>query len=291
LKKLWNLAHEVFSQTSSSYSTTSFHSEVILAQTRQNFNEACKYMELNNIRDYVHLVFFENLRLIENYQKIAASLHLKERNHVSAHILRIMVIYLTPIIPHICEELAEKYKLISTNNTFISNVEIPKVKLEEEDEHLIDQNNFLNNFLDDVEQIIRMTNIHPKKIFVYLPFEWKQRLYEELQAEFQDQSLSVPKIMQFCKNSAYLKPYMKEIAKESQFLSQHSEFIRINLLSLESQVLSIQESLAYLQLKYSDVELEIIFPELKGTKKTMETSAQAQKAKKTRPMKPALYIE
>ena len=81
---------------------------------------------------------------------------------------------------------------------------------------------------------------------------------------------------------------MKEIAKEAQFLSQHSEFIRINIISRESQVLSIQESLAYLHIKYSEVELEIIFPELI---ESQEISAPSQKAKKAHPMKPALYIE
>ena len=92
-------------------------------------------------------------------------------------------------------------------------------------------------------------------------------------------------IMQKIKQDKSFRPYMKEIAKEVQFLIKNSQILRQNLIQLNEQHQILIECSPLVKSKYIDVQFEIF------QSADSNISDPGKKAEFARPMRPAIYIE
>ena len=119
---------------------------------------------------------------------------------------------MTPIVPHLSEELWNKNK-----NSFVSNEAYPKFNLKEIYEKEEVGEYLLLGVTEDIAEILKVTKIKPKKICIYTSPKWKYTLFQKAIVISSKGKLNTGLIMK----EVMSDPKMKSIAKEvSQFVGK-----------------------------------------------------------------------
>ncbi|MHA1685318.1 MAG: leucine--tRNA ligase [Candidatus Heimdallarchaeaceae archaeon] len=281
LKKFWDYAQSIFNANTSLPEKISFQSKILLSSVKSNAYEALKAIERYNARDYVLMGFYANIRALEDYEKVANHIPEIEKKVVIRNIIELITKIISPVIPHICEEIYERLG----NKDYISLVKIPTVELTEEDRLLATQAKFISNVIEDLEQIEKLVKTKPSKIYIYVNAAWKNHLYTVAQQLFKDEAMNIGKLMAEAKKDPELQRHMKEIANEAKIMQKDSSVFRIELLSVALQKQALEGYRSYIQEKFGGAEVIIFVAD--------ETNIYdpQKKSLKARPMKPAIYVE
>jgi leucyl-tRNA synthetase len=134
-------------------------------------------------RTATQLLFFEFLNDIDWYLKRVGSI-INANKNVLRSILKKFTILVSPLIPHLSEEIWEK---IGGKN-FVFKAGIPK--FEKVDERVILKEKFLQNLIEDIREIGKLVEEKPKEIYIIVASEWKFYLVKKLmkgkKIEFKD---------------------------------------------------------------------------------------------------------
>jgi leucyl-tRNA synthetase len=126
---------------------------------------------------------------------------------------RTWIMLMTPITPHVAEELWEKME----NKTFISNEEYPRYNPKEISEKDEIGEYLLSGVSDDISEILKVTKISPKKIYVYTTPRWKIDIFRKTIKQIEENKFKVGATIK----EAISDPKMKNIAKEvSQYVGK-----------------------------------------------------------------------
>jgi len=280
LRKFWEFATMVEKSKKVDPQSYSFISKIVIASVKRNIKLAIDAMEQFNPRDYILSGFFDNIREIENYLKISSNLDKKEVQSVIKQTIENMIILMAPVIPHICEEIYERYG----NTGFVSLQKINNVVLTEEDTRLALQLKFLTNLMKDIEQIMKLVKSEPKKMIIYIAPQWKNDFYKLAKDSFVEEAFNIGKIMSLVKNHETLNKYMKNIAEEAKLMMKDPTIFRISMLSPEEQLDAIQGYMKIINQKYPEIIVETYISE------TKDIFDPQNKARKARPMKPAILL-
>ena len=129
-----------------------------LSNFESALKESTQALEELRLRDYVQVSFYRVLNLFEHLHKRASK---EEQDYVASRVLSKWIRLLSPVMPHLCEELWEK----SGGKGFVSLAEWPAV-----DETLIDEKaqaaeDYVLKAAQDAKDIITMlTRKQPRKI-------------------------------------------------------------------------------------------------------------------------------
>jgi leucyl-tRNA synthetase len=124
-------------------------------------------------RTATQLLFFEFFNDIDWYLKRVGSITNANKN-VLRSILKKFTILVSPLIPHLSEEIWEK---IGGKN-FVFKAGIPK--FEKVDERVILKEKFLQNLIGDIREISKLVEEKPKEIYIIVASEWKFDLVKKL---------------------------------------------------------------------------------------------------------------
>lgn len=131
------------------------------------FNTAKDLMENYKFRDAIIEIFYNFMNDIKYYEKRESA---ERARMVLKNILPEWLKSLAPFIPHTCEE----YWHMLGKNTFISIEKFPDKR--EIDMKIIDEVNYIENVLIDIKNILSVSNIVPKKIYIYTASERTKNL-------------------------------------------------------------------------------------------------------------------
>lgn len=281
LKKFWEYAQGILDTKEKLPKKLSFQSRIALSSVKANMSQALKAMDIYNARDYILLGFYANIRALEEYEKVAKHIPDKEKKAVIREIISLIIKVMSPVIPHICEEINERLG----NKGYISLELIPKIKLTEDDKLLAIQAKFISNVIEDLEQIGKLVKTKPSKIYLYINAPWKNKLYNLAKELFKDEAVNIGKLMAKVKEDETLKKYMKDIANEAKMMQKDSSIFRIELLSVEAQKQALEGYKEFIQEKFDGAEVIIKIADEPGIHDPQK------KAPKARPMKPAIFVE
>ncbi|MCG2736600.1 MAG: leucine--tRNA ligase [Candidatus Methanoperedenaceae archaeon] len=126
-------------------------------------------------------------------------------------ILNTWVRLMAPFTPHICEEIGEK-----TGIGMVSLARFPEV-----DPSLIDKGAELAeqttaNTLRDMEEIIRLIKIKPKRIILYTSPAWKKQVLKKALEMKKEKALDMKTLMNALMSDPAMRTYGKEIPKFAQ---------------------------------------------------------------------------
>jgi leucyl-tRNA synthetase len=213
-------------------------------------------------RTATQLLFFEFFNDIDWYFKRVGSITNANRN-VLRSVLKKFTILVSPLIPHLSEEIWEK---IGGRN-FVFKAGIPK--FERVDEKAILKEKYLRNLIEDIREISKLVDEKPKEIYIIVASEWKFDLVKKL---------------------------MKGIKIEvKDLVSKFDEREREHIAKFYRKILSKVESEKFIS---RDEELEILkeakeFLEREFKAKiiiTVEEKSGLEKAKQAEPFKPSIYF-
>ncbi|VVB53569.1 Leucine--tRNA ligase [uncultured archaeon] len=180
-------------------------------------------LEEGNVRKAVQVAFYD---MLSNYNWYVR----RSGNHPGTlrHFAETWVKLMTPLTPFLCEELWETLG----KTPFVSNEKYPEGK--QADPEVDAGENMVKLLLEDVQKILEVTKVAPKKIHLYVAPDWKRKAYalikegktmKEAMAdpEIRPHGKDAAKIMQSRKEELPQTIYSKE--KETSILNGAKEFI------------------------------------------------------------------
>jgi len=213
----------------------------------------------------------------------------KQRTNISGflhNILSSRVLMLSPFAPHIAEEIWEKLgnSELASKSAWPSSIGI------EIDSKSIQTETLLKSIIEDINNILKVTKISPKKITIYTAEQWKSKAYRTILKNVLDGQTNIGVIIkslianketeQIKKDPDFVKKTLNDILSEPVELRNG----RMNIGQIdEKQIISLE--LSSLVKNDYDVELSVF------SESDSEKYDPKNKAKVARPFKPAILIE
>ncbi len=211
--RLWNLFEELVALEGKEnkideWLAAAFNDKLLAAK------EAMREFEL---RKAANALFFEIPNIFSWYMKRGG-----ENKSVVMELVKKWVRAITPFTPHIAEEMWEKIG----GDGFVSLQQYPEV--ESIDKSILKAEEILISLTEDIDEIIKVTQIKPNKIYIYTAPQWKWDVVEIAKKLQQENKLDMKNLMNEIKKMGV---DMKEAAQFANKLIQQmrkEEFIRIN---------------------------------------------------------------
>jgi leucyl-tRNA synthetase len=224
-------------------------------------------------------IFFEIQKDLQWYLKRGGA-HKK----LLTQYVRTWIVLMTPITPHLAEELwkTQGYKHFVSNETY---PEFESQDISEKDEI---GEYLLTRVVEDVNEIVKVTKMTPKKICIYTSPAWKQKIFRKALEQSAQKTFNVGQLIK----DAIADPTMKPLAQQvSQFVAKiapeikmFSEMDRGRFLIPIDEKAHLSDAKPYLsEVLHCPVEIY-----------SADDVTLYDPAKKTRfasPLRPAIYIE
>jgi leucyl-tRNA synthetase len=193
---------------------------------------------------------------------------------------------LSPFAPHIAEEIWEKLgnSELASKSTWPSSIGI------EIDSKSIQTETLLKSIIEDINNILKVTKISPKKITIYTAEQWKSKAYNSILKNVLDGQTNIGTIIkslianketeQIKKDPDFVKKTLNDILSEPVELRKG----RMNIGQIDEKQIISSELSSLVKNDY-DVELSIF------SESDSEKYDPKNKAKAARPFKPAILIE
>lgn len=235
--------------------------------------------ETYDLRVASNEIFFEMQKDIQWYLKRGGA-----NRTVLNHVVRTWVILMTPITPHLAEELWKS----QGQTTFVSEEIYPKYNAEDISEKDEVGEYLLSRVIDDTNEIIKVIKICPKKICIYTSPAWKQSIFRTALKQTTENKFNVGQLIKDTLADSLMKPlaqqvsqYVAKIASEIKLLSEND---RRRFLTPLNEKEHLMNAKPYLKETFGcDVEIY-----------SADDATLYDPAKKTKfavPLRPAIYIE
>jgi leucyl-tRNA synthetase len=203
----------------------------------------------------------------------------KNRN-VMREYLEYLALLLAPFMPHFSEEMWEKLgkKEFVKDSEFVSLAEWPK-----QDETKIDNvaelsEQLISNTREDIENIIKITKVTPRNIYLYCASEWKRKLYS---MAYKEKKFDV--VMKQAMNDDRMRENPQETQRVLQQLIKNVNYLSPLVLTLRQEMDALEGAKKFLS---SELNTDIyVLPEEKALE------AHAKKGRQATPMKPSIFFE
>ena len=169
-------------------------------------------MDKIRLREALHHILYDFDSELQWYLKRAKS---KQRTNISGILHKILssrVLMLSPFAPHIAEEMWEKLgnSELASKSVWPSSVEI------EIDSKSIQTETLLKSIIDDINNILKVTKISPKKIIIYTAEQWKSKAYNSILKNVLDGQTNVGAIIK----SLIANKETEQIKKDPDFVKK-----------------------------------------------------------------------
>ncbi|MHA1974740.1 MAG: leucine--tRNA ligase [Candidatus Hodarchaeales archaeon] len=283
IKKFWTLINEIIEKSyvdEYDLSKASFMTRAFLSTVNSRFKKGITLLESFDARGYISEVFHLLLKDVEFYIKASTGLPEVERNAALRSIVENWVLILSPVIPHITEELNEKLGY----EEYCSLRVLPEISVREESILLERQVRFVMDLAEDIKSIVELKRASPEKIFVYIAPEWKHKLFAYIGSIIGEEAFNMGKIMSKVKTNSEFVNKMKIIAKDLKSMKGDAKAFRQSFIGSTGELEAVEGYKEYLGNLFG-CSVECYIAESKDIKDPNNRSMRAQ------PLKPALYIE
>ena len=243
-------------------------------------------MDKIRFREALHHILYDFDSELQWYLKRTKS---KQRTNISGILHKILssrVLMLSPFAPHIAEEIWEKLgnSELASKSAWPSSIGI------EIDSKSIQTETLLKSIIDDINNILKVTKISPKKITIYTAEQWKSKAYNSILKNVLDGQTNIGTIIkslianketeQIKKDPDFVKKILNDILSEPVELRKG----RMDIGQIDEKQIISSELSSLVKNDY-DVELSVF------SESDSEKYDPKNKAKAARPFKPAILIE
>jgi leucyl-tRNA synthetase len=261
IERLYNTAIELLQKNGGKKKIDTW----LVSRFYSKLKKANEAMGKFNLKAPIDLMLFEFLNDLEWYRKRGG-----ESRETIGLVLDVWLRSLAPFIPHVCEEVWEKF-----GKGLVSAAQWPKADDSKINEKVELMENSVVGLESDIKKVVELAKITPKKISVFIAPEWKRTVYDKAK-EIKNANLLIKEVM--------MDPEVKKRGQEAvtyvQYLSKHSQELLPRILSASEERGAIEDVKEYLK-KQFDAEMVV---------ENAEASSNP-KAKSAVPLKPAIFVE
>ena len=258
----------------------------ILSMLQNLASNVSESMDKIRLREALHHILYDFDSELQWYLKRTKS---KQRTNISGILHKIFsnrILMLSPFAPHMAEEIWEKLgnTELASKSAWPSSVGI------EFDPTSIQTETLLKSIIDDINNILKVTKISPKKITIYTADKWKSKAYSLILRNVLDGETNIGTIIK----SLIANKETEEIKKDPDFVKKILNDILSESVELRKGKMDIEQidesqiiSSELTSLVKNDYNVELnVFSESDSEKYDPKN-----KAKTARPFKPAILIE
>jgi len=199
------------------------------------------------------------------------------------HILNTWVRLMAPFTPHICEEIGREMGM-----DIVSLARFPVADAELTDKGAELSEEIIANTLHDMEEIIRLIRIKPKRIILYTSAEWKKQVLKKAIAMKKDNTLDMKTLMNTLMSDPDMHTFRKEIPKFAQKIITDIQGMEPDLMNALldvdfDEVSALNEARDFIR-GVVECNVEIFSADSPGYDPQ-------SKSRFASPMRPAIYIE
>jgi leucyl-tRNA synthetase len=232
-----------------------------------------------DLRVAANEIFFEMQKNIQWYLKRGGGNKIVILEYLSAWIT-----LMSPIAPHLCEELWMKLG----HQGFVSTASYPVVNETKIDTESEVGEYLLSAIVTDISEILKVTKITPKKICIYVAAEWKKELLKKAIHQVELKTLNVGVLIKQAMTDSLLKSQAKEVSsfvgKLPGEIKKLNESDRLRYLVDIDEKKYLQQSQQYLTDLFSS-SIEIYYGD------DCSRFDPLNKSRFAVPLRPAIYIE
>jgi len=265
--------------------------EWMLSRLQSYIADANEAMKELKVRRTIHAALYDLNGDLDWYSKRVSSRRDRaDRNNAINHVLKkvvdAQVRLLTPFTPHLCEELWEA--MGGEGFVAFAPWPTPEPELVKPEAEELEQS--IRDSLDDVQKIVKVTGIKPTKISFYTATSWKWKIYLRALELSKEEKLDIGTLIR----DAFKDDEMKARAKEVP------AFARIIVEDVTKTPAAIAERrLVMGQINESNLieDASSFFGQEFGCEVTVANESDpwiedpANRAKRSKPYRPAIYVE
>ena len=247
--------------------------------------EITSAMEKMRLREALHYVLYEFDSDIQWYLKRVEAKSRKDITGILYEIFSARVAMLSPFAPHIAEEMWEKLGNVGTASKSLW----PSVLGSKIDATALQSENLLKSTLEDIKNILKVTKISPKRIIIYTSDPWKIKAYQKILASVIKGEMNI---------GVLIKSLIAD--KDTENIKKDPDFVKKTVNDILSEPVESRESKArsgLVEEKKILLEIDSLVQKEFGVGVEVFSESDPQKydpknkAKTTRPFKPAILIE
>jgi len=199
------------------------------SKTQKAIKNTKHAFETFNLRIATNEIFFECQKYLQYYLKRGGS-----NIEVLDSFIEQWIKLMTPITPHLSEELWNKKE-----DTFVSIEEYPDFNPKKIHEKQEIGEYLLTETIQDISEILKVTNIKPKKISIYTSPKWKIEVYKKAIKLSSENKLNIGNIMKYIMSDTEMKQKAKQVSK---FVSKlPKEIMKLNETDKKRYLVEIDE--------------------------------------------------
>ncbi|MFP4403892.1 MAG: leucine--tRNA ligase, partial [Candidatus Woesearchaeota archaeon] len=200
----------------------------------------------------------------------------KQNKEVFFYALKNAVLLISPVAPHLAEELYEKLGF----KNFISLEKWPVVDESLIDEKSIECSELINNIIFDIRKVIELAKIKkPEKINIIISKQYKYDLFSKVKEQLSI-TRNTGEIIKAIMQDDKLKKYGKDISKLIvKLVNDESKLPKI-VLNQEIEKNAVSENINLIKDKFEDAIINVV----------LEEESTEDKAKQAMPKKPAIIV-
>jgi leucyl-tRNA synthetase len=258
----------------------------MLSRLQEHIGKATEAMEKLAVRKAIHSILFELDQDIQWYQKRVKAAQESAASRILNETLNAQIRMLTPFAPHICEELWE----MMGGQGFVSLSTWPTPDGTKVDVKAEENETLIMSLLEDTLNVVKATNIKPKKICYYTASSWKWKIYIKIIEKYISsealQSSIIRELLQDPESKAKAKEVAEFANKVVEEVKRIPEERKQKLLKIgvfdENQ--AIKEAKEFLG-RELNAEIQVYREE------DPQRYDPKNRAKAAKPYRPAIYIE
>jgi leucyl-tRNA synthetase len=242
----------------------------LLSRIHEAVENTQNSLETFQIRKALQYSFFNILNDLVWYSK---RVHEKPNPKILREIAHIWVRLMAPFTPFVCEELWSKFN----NKGFVSIASYPRADKNKINKKVNAKEEMIKKLIEDIKNILEVTKVRPRKIYLYIASEWKHLLYEKIKLG----KTSMKELME----DPNLKTHGKEISAIMKKLK--TKDIPEVLLTLDEEYDVLKNAQPFLEREFSS-EIKI---QREGDDDGVKIYDPKSRAKFSMPMKVGIYVE
>ncbi len=145
----------------------------LLSRLYRRLRESVELFEAFRIREAGINMIFNAMNDIRYYEQRQDK---DRRKRIVRAVIEEWLIVLSPIVPHVCEEIWHKL-----HESFISVQTLPVLNEAFIDDRVEREEEYLVALISDIKEILKVARLEPTKIYVYTAEDWKWELFRAIQ--------------------------------------------------------------------------------------------------------------